>query len=493
MIRKISTVLALIIVAALVFVLVGCQNGADGTNGKDGIDGANGKSAYELYKENNPNYSGSEQQWLNDLANGKLVKTKRYDVVTYGNTLYAVVTKGSASSNGSIMTLTDCIAQLNTPIVLPTSDKARWQINLNGTLCTNDSGVQLLTSTANSEVGRVYLAANAAQNKVYLGVNIGGVYFNYCWGVSSSVLKSDHDYVITYEDGEYLLKVDDGNFSQFEVVNYNQTNNVIVSDAEQVCDDFNQKVRAIFGQDFITLTCLGANGFTVNSKLSYVQVETSSIYDYQILSCHPLKGATIYHLGSSISYGHANSGVSFAEQIRDLTGSKMVKQTVSGTTLSNQKDNSYAARWSNFTFDDNPDYLILQLSTNDFAQSGVTIGEVSGKNETENFTPNTTASAIEYIISQTKAKSPETKIIVYSCVVNQSWANSYPQYGEFVNNQLGLLRDKWDVEVIDLYNADMLFKGILADDIHPNAAGYAAMFTPTMINVMTSGVSQKNK
>ena len=46
--------------------------GADGEDGKDGVDGTNGKSAYELYKEKF-GYEGTEEQWLSDLINGKLV------------------------------------------------------------------------------------------------------------------------------------------------------------------------------------------------------------------------------------------------------------------------------------------------------------------------------------------------------------------------------------------------------------------------------------
>lgn len=486
-----AIVLSIIVALSCVCLLIGCQDGIDGKDGANGADGANGKSAYELYKESNPNYEGDEKQWLDDLASGKLVSAQHYDVITYGRNLFAAVTSGNATSNGYIMTLTDCIAQLNNPIILPTANKASWQIKLSGILATNNSGVQLLTSTANGEVGRVYLGVNAAQNKVYLGVNIGGVYFNYCWGVSSSIIKSEHDYVVKYEDGEYWLQVDDGGFYTFDVVNYNQSHNASVISSKQVSDDFNQKVKSVCGQDYIVLSSIGASGFAANSQISYIQAETSSIYGYQSLACHPLKGATIYHLGSSISYGHANSGVSFAEQIRDLTGSRMVKETVSGTTLTNQKENSYAARWSKFTFDDSPDFLILQLSTNDFAQSGVTLGEASAGDKTGNFTPNTTASAIEYIIAQTREKSPDTKVIIYTCAVTQSWSNNHPQYAAFINNQLKAIEQKWDVTVVDLYNADMLFDGVLADEIHPNAAGYAAMFTPNLINVMLGDAIDK--
>ena len=51
------------------------ENGKDGLNGKDGADGKdgeNGLSAYELYKKYHPEYTKSEEEFLDDLVNGRL-------------------------------------------------------------------------------------------------------------------------------------------------------------------------------------------------------------------------------------------------------------------------------------------------------------------------------------------------------------------------------------------------------------------------------------
>ena len=45
---------------------------AEGVDGVNGTNGTDGKSAYELYKEKF-GYEGTEEQWLSDLINGKLV------------------------------------------------------------------------------------------------------------------------------------------------------------------------------------------------------------------------------------------------------------------------------------------------------------------------------------------------------------------------------------------------------------------------------------
>ena len=55
------------------------KDGIDGVNGSDGKDGVNGKSAYEIYKEKY-GYEGTEEQWLDDLVNGRLALKDKYTV-----------------------------------------------------------------------------------------------------------------------------------------------------------------------------------------------------------------------------------------------------------------------------------------------------------------------------------------------------------------------------------------------------------------------------
>lgn len=62
---------------SLTFALVGCtgqvgSTGPQGEPGEDGLDGQDGKSAYELYCEEHPEYKGTLEEWLEDLANGNL-------------------------------------------------------------------------------------------------------------------------------------------------------------------------------------------------------------------------------------------------------------------------------------------------------------------------------------------------------------------------------------------------------------------------------------
>lgn len=57
---------------------------AQGIQGPKGDKGDAGKSAYEIYKEAHPDYEGDEQQWLDDLVNGKLgTEEKKAYTVTF--------------------------------------------------------------------------------------------------------------------------------------------------------------------------------------------------------------------------------------------------------------------------------------------------------------------------------------------------------------------------------------------------------------------------
>ena len=53
-----------------------------GEDGQDGEDGVDGLSAYEIYKLYNPGYEKSEEEWIEDLVNGRL-KDIEYVTITF--------------------------------------------------------------------------------------------------------------------------------------------------------------------------------------------------------------------------------------------------------------------------------------------------------------------------------------------------------------------------------------------------------------------------
>lgn len=52
--------------------------GDKGDQGEKGNNGTDGMSAYEIYLKYNPDYTGSEEQWINDLVSGNLPHKEEY-------------------------------------------------------------------------------------------------------------------------------------------------------------------------------------------------------------------------------------------------------------------------------------------------------------------------------------------------------------------------------------------------------------------------------
>ena len=486
-----------VLLSAVMAVTVGalslaCGGGKDGINGVDGtngVNGADGKSAYEIYKTAHPDYPGDEAQWVADSASGMLSDSYEYSVVSFGRNFSGTVTAGTVSSDGSTLALDSAVVKFNNDIIMPVTESSEWEIHIGGVLANGGESAELLASLDKSVAGRVYFGIYANNNIAYLGVNEGGYYFNYCWDVPGSTIKSQHEYTVRYRNGEYTLSVDGGDFKGFTKLNQNQADAVAVADAKVASAELNAKIKACNGQEYFTWTSIGADTHKVSCRLNYLDIETSSIYGYKKLSKHPLFGKTVYHLGSSISRGYSNGGISFADQIAELTGSKFVKEAVDGTTLSTAKNNSYVQRFDNFTFNDDPAFLILQLSTNDFSQN-IQVGAVTDKDVTRGFDTTTMCGAIEHIIAQTKRYSPETEVLIYTCGIKQSWG-ARSRYAQFVNTTLKAIQSKWDIETVDLFNAKTVnTESWMADDIHPRGHQYANLFTPNMINVMIDALEK---
>ena len=464
------------------------KDGQNGENGTNGTDGENGKSAYEIFLEQNPSYSGSEEQWMKDMASGALADSHEYAIVSYGRNFDADIVSGTVSSDGSAVKLNNAVLALNTPAVMPVGEGASWQVNVCGTLRPGGSGGgQFLTSGYLVPSGRIYFGINSGNNVLFIGVNIDGKYFNYCWNVPSSTMSGEHEYLFSYEDGEYLLSVDGGADQHLASLNVNQSNITAIDDSAAASRELSDKIRAVTGQDFFTFTNIGADSHKCTLELQSMKIETSSVYGYETLAKHPLADKTIYYLGSSITYGYGgnNNNRSYVEQIAELTGNAYQKEAISGTTLANFGDDSYAARLDNFDFDNEPDALVVQLSTNDFTTggNGVPLGEISDSFDAEDMNQQSLTGAIEYIIARTRELSPDTKVIFYTCPLGADWGKR-AEYAAYISGTLGKIAEKWEIGVIDVFNAEYIdVSGYMqGDNLHPQSEGYAGVITPMFIN-----------
>ena len=78
-----------------------------------------------------------------------------------------------------------------------------------------------------------------------------------------------------------------------------------------------------------------------------------------------LRGKNVLFLGSSVTYGFASDGISFADIMVEKCGINSIKEAVSGTTLADTCEASYVARLKKVDTKQNIDLFICQLSTND--------------------------------------------------------------------------------------------------------------------------------
>lgn len=192
----------------------------------------------------------------------------------------------------------------------------------------------------------------------------------------------------------------------------------------------------------------------------------------------PLYGKRIIFLGSSVTYGEAADGYSFVDYLEEKDGIEAVKEAVSGTTLTDNGEDSYVQRMEN-NIDKNmkADAFVCQLSTNDATQR-MPLGENSDTKELDDFDTSTVIGAIEYIIGYA-SETWDCPVIFYT---NSKFGHK--GYEEMIDAMTDI-QQKWNIGFIDMYNdtefndiSDELKKEYMADYIHPTRQGYTQWWAP---------------
>ncbi|MBO4433543.1 MAG: SGNH/GDSL hydrolase family protein [Clostridia bacterium] len=182
-----------------------------------------------------------------------------------------------------------------------------------------------------------------------------------------------------------------------------------------------------------------------------------------------LKGKTVLFLGSSVTYGAASGGVSFVEIIAKQCGFNYIKEAVSGTTLADTDENSYASRLKKIDKNLKIDLFVCQLSTND-SYKGIPLEK--------------TKEAIIFIIDYVKS--------IFGCPVVFYTGTRFQSdgYGETVNLlkklqkecRFGFL-DLWDDEdMLGVNNED--YKRYMSDGVHPTLEGYRDWWAPKFVSFL---------
>ncbi len=310
--------------------------------------------------------------------------------------------------------------------------------------------------------------------------------------MSKSIAKYTKTFTVeTVPDEAYLYFAVNGECAIYiDGVNVTKSGDITaVSVGDNVYSRIDVKGKMTAGEHTVAIATLSGKT-TVKAKLylDETTIVTDSTWEKTTHElAHDMSGKKYYVLGSSVSYGSANGGVSFAEGIKEEFGCTVEKQTVSGTTLRDLSGTldpssgaSYVDRMTYFATDVAPDAIIVQLSTNDatqgFGTDNVLLGKMteSGIKECslENFDIKTTVGAMEYIISYAK-EHWDCEVIFYT---NPKFENA--NYAKLVD-VLYELQAKWGITVIDFYNYTGMtplsafeLVGYMSDSIHPNHAGY---------------------
>lgn len=219
---------------------------------------------------------------------------------------------------------------------------------------------------------------------------------------------------------------------------------------------------------------------------NYLMTKEGNAEKYSVAEVIPdenssLKGKKIAFLGSSVTYGYAALGESFADFLEAKYGVIKYKEAVSGTTLADIDNQSYVSRFSNFSTDLELDLFVLQLSTND-ASKGVELGDISSSDKTTSF------GAINYIYQKVEEQ--------YNCPI-LIYTNHYYQnetYQNMVALAEELCKDESDnLYLLNLYD-DEEFNSITSeernlymfDNIHPTRCGYQNWWLPEFEEVIAA-------
>jgi lysophospholipase L1-like esterase len=481
------------------------EKGADGTNGTDGTDGtdgtngengAQGKSAYQSYLELYPEYTKSEKEWFSDMAKGRLDETNRYTLIKNSAPLGLRLTGGSAAAGDGYWKMSAAIYSVDQPVILPIGAGSDWEVSFEAVLCPGGSGGgQFLTSNPATDVNRMAFGCNT-NGRLFINYQVDGQWYNNGWDIGTEN-RNNHLYKIRLRDGVFSLSLDGGEYKGIEYVSNAQGTKNTAASTDMLEDTFSEKLSAdmlkmfksLSGQDFVTMRGVGGSSFALTINFKSLDITTSAIWshDDEIAAVHPLYGKKIAYLGSSITRGNQTNGKSFVEVIAGMVGNTYLKEAQDGTALAD-RDNSYVRRLENFDLAvSKPDILVVQFSTNDFAQ-GATLGTLAAGKDINAIDKTTTVGAIEYIAARTAELSPDTKILFCANPIEMGWGAR----DAFAAGLLVLkdeIAPKWGFTVLDMFTEGLtrtLTNPTLngSDQIHVSAHGYRYYFAPRMINAM---------
>jgi lysophospholipase L1-like esterase len=213
----------------------------------------------------------------------------------------------------------------------------------------------------------------------------------------------------------------------------------------------------------------------------------------------PLRGKTIYWLGSSVTLGLFSYEESMPDYLFYEDGLLFKKDAISGTNLRQKEagDDSYYSRLLNGKIlDPNAkiDAFICQLSTNDAWEPSLW-GEITPADcqEASLMNPKTTLGAIESIILYVR-KTWDCPLYFYT---GSFYEDINGKNYALLVKKLQIMAHKYNVPLIDLFSDEAFNRALpldketlMHDGIHPFRAGYELWWTPYFESFLLSHLFQ---
>lgn len=406
----------------------------------------------------------------------------------------------------------DKVLYKNKAIALPLTDDAEWELEFNFKSYTVG---QFVGFNVEGLYNRFYIGTNTTRKDVRFGFlfdytdvtnSSGTKYYNFTWSnLAENIWSGSHSLKFIYSKGKFLLSIDTGEAKEFDSFVIGTGAEILLSDADGLASKtLAELIQAHTGSKQLIFNGGGANTanslrFTgaFNGVNASVKAKLKDIYEYA--PAPALFDKNVQFLGSSIFYGSTGTpkGESFVDIMNKRWGTNFQKQAVGGTTLAIQDGNttSYCERYANFINKDTCDALVIQLSTNDFAQS-VPVGGVTDEEfNVENFDNTTICGAIEWLIASAKQNNPDVKVVFVICPMLSDWTN-YDAYKSFAEGEMQIIADKWGIELVDLFHDTLPWSSnpaywsasktaptsstyhLFYDSIHTNCVGYSLFMAP---------------
>ena len=400
----------------------------------------------------------------------------------------------------------------NKVLALPLTDDAEWELEFNFKSYTSG---QFVGFNAEGLYNRFYIGTNTTRKDVRFGFafdytdvtnSSGTKYYNFTWSnLAENIWSDSHSLKFIYSKGKLLLSIDDGEVKEFDSFVIGTGAEILLSDADKLASKtLAELIQAHTGCKQLIFNGGGTNtanslSFTgaINCVNASIKAKAKDIYEYS--PAPALCDKNVQFLGSSIFYGSTGTpkGESFVDIMNKRWGTNFQKQAVGGTTLAIQdgKTDSYCERYANFINKDTCDALVVQLSTNDFAQS-VPVGSINDKDfDVDTFDNTTICGAIEWLIASAKQNNPNVKVAFVICPMLSDWTN-YNVYKSFAEGEMQIIADKWGIELVDLFHDTLPWSSstgywsasktaptastyhLFYDSIHMNYVGYSLFMVP---------------